>query len=148
MRTFIQKLGKSLMAPLSMIVAAGLMLGLASLLTNQMIFGDALSSVPFVDALVRCVNALAGALFSLLPLLFCLSLAIGMTREDKEIAAFASVIAFILFHTTINFFLGLNGITADTTSIEALQAGGMGLTEATQQNAASMTPCSASSPTA
>lgn len=50
MRTFIQKLGKSLMAPLSMIVAAGLMLGLASLLTNQMIFGDALTGVPFIDA--------------------------------------------------------------------------------------------------
>lgn len=136
MRTFIQKLGKSLMAPLSMIVAAGLMLGLASLLTNQMIFGDALTGVPFVDALVRCVNALASALFSLLPVLFCMSLAMGMTREDKEIATFASVIAFVLFHTTINFFLGLNGITAATTSIEALQKTGLSLTEATQQNAA------------
>ena len=104
MRTFIQKLGKSLMAPLSMIVAAGLMLGLASLLTNQMIFGDALAGVPFIDALVRCVNALASALFSLLPVLFCMSLAMGMTREDKEVATFASVIAFVLFHTTINFF--------------------------------------------
>ena len=136
MRTFIQKLGKSLMAPLSMIVAAGLMLGLASLLTNQMIFGDALAGVPFIDALVCCVNALASALFSLLPVLFCMSLAMGMTREDKEIATFASVIAFVLFHTTINFFLGLNGITAETTSIEALQKTGLSLTEATQQNAA------------
>lgn len=136
MRTFIQKLGKSLMAPLSMIVAAGLMLGIASLLTNQMIFGNVLASVPFVDALVRCVNALASSLFSLLPLLFCLSLAIGMTREDKEVAAFASVISFILFHTTINFFLSLDGITADTSSIEALRAAGLDLTGATQQNAA------------
>lgn len=136
MRTFIQKLGKSLMAPLSMIVAAGLMLGLASLLTNPMIFGSALAGVPFVDALVHCVNKLAGALFGLLPMLFCMSLAMGMTREDKEIATFSSVIAFVLFHTTISFFLGLNGVTAETTSIEALQKAGMGLTEATQQNAA------------
>ena len=83
MRTFIQKLGKSLMAPLSMIVAAGLMLGIASLLTNQMIFGDTLSSIGAVSAFISLVNKLAGALFGLLPVLFCMSLAIGMTREDK-----------------------------------------------------------------
>ena len=34
MKTFIQKLGKSLMGPLSIIVAAGLLLGLASTLQN------------------------------------------------------------------------------------------------------------------
>ena len=53
MRTFIQKFGKSMMAPLSLIVAAGLLLGLASLLTNQMIFGDALSSIAFVDGFIN-----------------------------------------------------------------------------------------------
>ena len=37
MKTFIQKLGKSLMGPLSIIVAAGLLLGLASTLQNPMI---------------------------------------------------------------------------------------------------------------
>ena len=135
MRTFIQKLGKSLMAPLSMIVAAGLMLGIASLLTNQMIFGDTLSSIGAVSAFISLVNKLAGALFGLLPVLFCMSLAIGMTREDKEIAAFASVIGFVLFHTTISFFLSLQGITADTMSVEALQKAGMSLEAATSENA-------------
>ena len=69
MRTFIQKFGKSMMAPLSLIVAAGLLLGLASLLTNQMIFGDALSSIAFVDGFINLVNKLAGQLFGLLPIL-------------------------------------------------------------------------------
>ena len=49
---------------------------------------------------------------------------------------FSSVIGFILFHTTIRFFLQINGITAETTSIDYLTSQGMSLLEATQENAA------------
>ena len=45
MKTFIQKLGKSLMGPLSIIVAAGLLLGLASTLQNPNVFGNVLQDV-------------------------------------------------------------------------------------------------------
>lgn len=40
MRTFIQKLGKSMMGPLSIIVAAGLLLGIVSILTNASLVGE------------------------------------------------------------------------------------------------------------
>lgn len=136
MRIFVQKLGKSLMGPLSIIVAAGLLLGLASTLQNPNLFGSALAHVGFINDLVSLVNALAGGLFGLLPVLFCMSVAQGMSKEDKEVATFASVIGFILFHTTIRFFLSLRGLTAETTSIEYLTSQGMGLLEATQENAA------------
>lgn len=135
MKTFIQKLGKSLMGPLSIIVAAGLLLGLASTLQNPMIFGDALANVTIVNAFVSLVNALAGGLFGLLPILFCMSVAMGMAKEDKEIATFASIIGFVLFHTTLRFFLSLNGITADTTSIDYLVSQGKDILVATQENA-------------
>lgn len=135
MKTFIQKLGKSLMGPLSIIVAAGLLLGLASTLQNPMIFGDALANVKIVNAFISLVNALAGGLFGLLPILFCMSVAMGMTREDKEIATFVSVIGFVLFHITLRFFLSLQGISAETTSIEYLMSNGMDVLKATQQNA-------------
>ena len=105
MKTFIQKLGKSLMGPLSIIVAAGLLLGLASTLQNPNVFGNVLQDVAFVNNFVSLVNALAGALFGLLPILFCMSVAQGMSREDREVATFASIIGFALFHTTIRFFL-------------------------------------------
>lgn len=136
MKTFIQKLGKSLMGPLSIIVAAGLLLGLASTLLNPNVFGNALANVEFVKNFVSLINALAGGLFGLLPILFCMSVAQGMSKEDKEVATFASIIGFILFHTTIRFFLSMNGITAETTSIDYLVGQGMNLLEATQQNAA------------
>lgn len=136
MRTFIQKLGKSLMGPLSIIVAAGLLLGLASTLQNPNVFGNALANVGFVNDFISLVNSLAGGLFGLLPILFCMSVAQGMSKEDKEVATFSSVIGFILFHTTIRFFLQANGITAETTSIDYLTSQGMSLLEATQENAA------------
>ncbi len=136
MRTFIQKLGKSLMGPLSIIVAAGLLLGLASTLQNPNVFGNALANVGFVNDFVSLINSLAGGLFGLLPILFCMSVAQGMSKEDREVATFSSVIGFILFHTTIRFFLQKNGITAETTSIDYLISQGMGLLEATQKNAA------------
>lgn len=136
MKTFIQKLGKSLMGPLSIIVVAGLLLGLASTLLNPNVFGNALANVGFVNDFVSLINALAGGLFGLLPILFCMSVAQGMSREDKEVATFASIIGFILFHTTIRFFLGLKGVNAETTSIEYLMGQGMSALEATQKNAA------------
>ena len=136
MRIFIQKLGKSLMGPLSIIVAAGLLLGLASSLQNPNVFGTALANVKFVNDFISLVNSLAGGLFGLLPILFCMSVAQGMSKEDKEVATFTSVIGFILFHTTIRFFLQINGITAETASIEYLTSQGMSLLEATQENAA------------
>ncbi|XBX08088.1 PTS transporter subunit EIIC [Enterocloster clostridioformis] len=136
MKTFIQKLGKSLMGPLSIIVAAGFLLGLASTLLNPNVFGNALANVGFVNDFVSLINALAGGLFGLLPILFCMSVAQGMSREDKEVATFASIIGFILFHTTIRFFLGLKGVNAETTSIEYLMGQGMSALEATQKNAA------------
>lgn len=136
MKTFIQKLGKSLMGPLSIIVAAGLLLGLASTLLNPNVFGNALANVGFVNDFVSLINALAGGLFGLLPILFCMSVAQGMSREDKEVETFASIIGFILFHTTIRFFLGLKGVNAETTSIEYLMGQGMSALEATQKNAA------------
>lgn len=135
MKTFIQKLGKSLMGPLSIIVAAGLLLGLASTLQNPMLFGDALANVTIVNTFVSLVNSLAGGLFGLLPVLFCMSVAMGMSKEDKEIATFVSVIGFVLFHITLRFFLSVNGITAETTSIDYLTANGMSVLDATQTNA-------------
>ena len=97
---------------------------------------NALANVGFVNDFVSLINALAGGLFGLLPILFCMSVAQGMSREDKEVATFASIIGFILFHTTIRFFLGLKGVNAETTSIEYLMGQGMSALEATQKNAA------------
>lgn len=135
MRTFIQKLGKSLMGPLSIIVASGLLLGIVSILTNTSIVGEGFANAQAVQLVVGAVSALVGMMFSLLPILFAISVATGMAKEDKEIAGFAVVICFVLFHVMLRYLLNANGITADNTSVEYLTKHGSDLLEAYQINA-------------
>lgn len=134
MRTFVQKLGKTLMGPLSIIVASGLLLGIVSILTNVNIVGESFANAQGVQAVVGAISALVGMMFSLLPILFAISVATGMAKEDKEVSAFAVVICFVLFHVMIGYLLKMNGITADNTTVEYLQAHGMDVQEAYSTN--------------
>ena len=87
MRTYIQKLGKSLMGPLSIIVASGLLLGIVSILQNPTLVGESFANATVIQGFVGGVQAIVGTMFGLLPILFAISVEIGMSREDKEIAA-------------------------------------------------------------
>lgn len=120
MRTKIQKFGKTLMGPLSIIVASGLLLGLVSILQNQSIVGVGFATSDGIQIFVKGINAIVGMMFGLLPILFAISVATGLAKEDKEVAGFAVVIAFFVFHVTIRYILSINGVTADTTSIDYL----------------------------
>lgn len=120
MRTYIQKLGKSLMGPLSIIVASGLLLGIVSILQNPALVGEGITNAAAIQTFIGGVRAVVSTMFALLPILFAISVAIGMSKEDKEIAAFSVVIAFILFHVVINYMLQINNITADNTAVDYL----------------------------
>lgn len=136
MRTFVQKLGKTLMGPLSIIVASGLLLGIVSILTNTSIVGEGFANASGVKAVVGAVQSLVGMMFSLLPILFAVSVATGLAKEDKEIAGFAVVICFVLFHVMINYLLKYNGITADNTTVDYLIKNGSSTIEAYEINSA------------
>lgn len=112
MRTAIQKFGKTLMGPLSIIVASGLLLGIVSILQNPDIVGETISNAVAIQNLIGGVRAIVSMMFGLLPILFAISVATGLAKEDKEIAGFAVVIAFIIFHVVIGYLLMLNGFTA------------------------------------
>ena len=125
MRTKIQKFGKTLMGPLSIIVASGLLLGIVSILQNPSIFGESIQNGGFLAAIITGVNSIVGMMFSLLPILFAISVAIGLANEDKEYAAFAVVIAFFIFHITLNHILTIKGINAENMSVESLLKEGL-----------------------
>lgn len=132
MKEFLQKLGKSLMMPISIIAAAGIFLGLASVLQNPMIVGEGFVSLVNVQQVIGFIRAIVAALFGNLPILFAISVAIGLAKAEKATAAFAAVIGFILFHVTISYILNLNGINSLTTSVDALVEAGSSQLEATK----------------
>ncbi|MCD8500549.1 MAG: PTS transporter subunit EIIC [Bacillaceae bacterium] len=132
MKDFLQKLGKSLMMPISIIAAAGIFLGLSAVLQNPAIVGETFVSFELVQNIIGFIRRLAGSLFGNLPILFAVSIAIGMAKKEKPTAAFASVIGFIVFHITLNYVLALNGLTAETTSVDYLIGTGLSQLEAVQ----------------
>ncbi|MEK3889529.1 PTS transporter subunit EIIC [Bacillus sp. FSL K6-3431] len=125
MRTSIQKFGKTLMGPLSIIVASGLLLGIVSILQNPALVGETVSNAVIIQNFIGGVQAIVSMMFGLLPILFAISVATGMAKDDKEIAGFAVVIAFIIFHVVIGYLLQLKDITLETTSVEYLLKQGL-----------------------
>ncbi len=136
MKSFMQKFGKSLLLPISTIAAAGIFLGLAAALQNSAIVGDSFIKIVGVQNFIGFIRKLAGLVFGNLPVFFALSIALGMAKEEKATAAFSSLIGFLVFHLTLNYLLGLNGITAETTSVKYLmENGGLSQIDASIANA-------------
>lgn len=134
MRTAVQKFGRTLLGPLSIIIFAGLLLGIVSILQNPDITGESFANADLIQTIIDGIDAFVSQLFDLLPILFALSVATGLAKEDKEIAGLAVVIGFILFNTVISFLLSLEGITSETMSIDYLTNEGYSELEAFQMS--------------
>ncbi|MCU5775666.1 PTS transporter subunit EIIC [Erwiniaceae bacterium BAC15a-03b] len=127
--------GKALMMPISVIAAAGIFLGVAAALQNPAITGDAFAQLHVPQLIIGFIRKVAGALFANLPVFFAVASAIGLAKAEKPTAAFAAVIGFIAMHVGVSATLGAKGLTAATTTAEALQKSGMDQTAAMMTSA-------------
>ncbi len=127
--------GKALMMPISVIAAAGIFLGVAAALQNPAITGEAFAAMPLPQLIIGFIRKVAGALFANLPLLFAVASAIGLAKAEKPTAAFAAAIGFIVMHVGLSATLAAKGLTATTTTVQALQAQGMDQTQAMMASA-------------
>ena len=128
MKSFMQKFGKSLLLPISTIAAAGIFLGLAAALRDSAIVGETFASLDGVQNFIGFIRKLSGLVFGNLPVFFAISISLGMAKEEKATAAFSALIGFLVFHLTLNYLLGLDGLTAETTSVKYLM-GNQGLSQ-------------------
>ncbi|HEX6533529.1 MAG TPA: PTS transporter subunit EIIC, partial [Gemmatimonadaceae bacterium] len=86
---WLQKIGKALMLPVSVLPAAGLLLGIGS------------AKFAWLPAVVSNVMAQAGgAIFSNLALIFAIGVALGLTNNDG-VAALASVVGYAVLLATM-----------------------------------------------
>lgn len=94
---WLQKIGKSLMLPVSVLPAAGILLGVGS------------AKFAVIPAVVSSVMAQAGsAIFGNLPLIFAIGVALGLTRNDG-VAALAAVVGFAVMAATMGVMAPLVG---------------------------------------
>ena len=95
---FFSALGRSLMMPIAALAACGIVLGLTSALMKAQV----VAAAPFlgeglIGFIILVLNKVSGVVFTLLPVLFAISIAMGLAKEEKEVAAFAGFIGYYTF---------------------------------------------------
>jgi PTS system glucose-specific IIC component len=99
---WLQKIGKSLMLPVAVLPAAGILLGVGS------------AKFTWLPVVVSSVMAQAGgAIFGNLPLIFAIGVALGLTNNDG-VAALAAVVGFAVMLATMGVMAPLLGYEPKT----------------------------------
>lgn len=133
----LQRVGRSFMLPIAILPVAGLFLGIGGSFTNEtMLETYGLMSVmgpgTFINAILQVLNAAGSIVFDNLPIIFAMGVAIGMAKQEKEVAALSAAIAFFVMHATIGALITdfgapeLSGATASVLGINSLQMGVFG----------------------
>jgi len=94
----LQKIGKCMMLPVSVLPVAGILLGVGS------------ANFPWLpDAVSQIMAAAGSAVFGSLPLLFAIGVAIGLTENDG-VAAMAGTVGYVVFLAAMGVCAKLSGI--------------------------------------
>lgn len=131
----LQSFGKTLLFPISLLSFMAIFLGISSAFQNN----NVIAILPFlgndiIQNTLALINKVAGIPFTYLPLLFSMSIAFGMVKKDKEVATYSAAVGYVAMLVAMSFVLSLQGITADTTTVEALTAAGNSDVQATVMN--------------
>lgn len=112
---FLQKIGKCMMLPVSVLPVAGILLGVGS--ANFSWLPDAVSQV---------MAASGSAIFGNLPLLFAIGVAIGLTENDG-VAALAGTVGYVVFLAAMGLCAKLLGTeTKPIMGIPSIETGAFG----------------------
>ena len=102
----LQKIGKAVMLPVSVLPVAGILLGVGS---------QHLSWIP--DVISNLMAAAGGAIFSNLALLFAIGVALGLAKGDG-VAALAATVGYSVLTKTLEFMSKLRHFMPDPPTIE------------------------------
>lgn len=103
---FFQKLGKSLMLPVSALPICGLLMGLGYLLCPSAMQGGAIEGV--ADHIGYFLITAGGALINNMALLFAIGVGVGMSEKNDGTGAVASLVSWL----TITTLLSADNVTA------------------------------------
>ena len=135
----LQRIGRSFMLPIAILPVAGLFLGIGGSFTNStMLETYGLTNImgegTIIYDILLVISAAGSVVFDNLPLLFAIGVAIGMAKQEKEVAALSGAIAFLIMHASIGALIKatggedamLAGSTASVLGITSLQVGVFG----------------------
>lgn len=118
---FFSALGRSLMMPIAALAACGIILGItAALLKPQVIAAAPWLGTGFLGFIILFLNKISGVVFTLIPVLFAISIAMGLAKEDKEVAAFAGFLGYYAFLVACSLVIGTNIIDFSAMKISTI----------------------------
>ncbi len=111
----LQKIGKSLMLPVSVLPIAGILLGIGA------------AKLSFMPILLSYIMSEAGgAIFGNLPLLFAIGVALGFSKNDG-VAALSSVVGYVVLLATMGVMAKVQGVeTYSIMGIDSIKTGVFG----------------------
>lgn len=134
-----QRIGRSFMLPIAILPVAGLLLGIGGSFSNETMLESygllGLMGQGTIPNMIFTVMSQAGDIvFTNLPIIFAMGVAIGMAKKEKEVAALSAAIAFFIMHAAISAMIRihggaesmLSGAAADVVGITSLQMGVFG----------------------
>lgn len=111
----LQKVGRAVMLPVSVLPVAGILLGLGSAKLGL-----------FPDAVATLLGQAGGAVFTGLPLVFAIAVAIGLSEDDGA-AAVAAVVGYVVLVATLGAGAALRGLpTTRVLGFESMETGVFG----------------------
>ena len=121
----LQRVGRSFMFPIALLPVAGLLLGIGSSFSNPTTIeaynlGWLLGEGTVLNIILSIMSATGDIIFANLPLIFAMGVALGMAKQEKEIATLSAAVAFLVMHTTISALLQVTG------KINTLEEGAIG----------------------
>ncbi len=127
----LQRVGRSFMLPIAILPVAGLLLGIGGSLTNlTMLETYGLMNImgpgTALNAVFQVMSKAGDIVFANLPIIFAIGVAIGMAKREREVAALAAVIAFLIMHASISALIYING--GEETLLEGAVTSVVGIT--------------------
>ena len=133
----LQRVGRSFMLPIAILPVAGLFLGVGGSFTNLTTletYGlmNIMGPGTFLYSIFSVMSAAGDIVFTNLPILFAMGVAIGMAKKEKEVAALSAAIAFFIMHASLGAMININGgvevlLEGATTSVLGITSLQMGV---------------------
>lgn len=129
----LQRVGRAFMLPIALLPVAGLFLGIGSSLTNPAMIETyrlegLLGEGTVLNLILTVISNVGSIIFSNLPIIFAMGVALGMAEAEKGTATLSAAIAFFVMHETIHTLLDLTGKLEAGAMLEGTVASVVGIT--------------------
>ena len=92
----------------------------AALLKTQVVEAVPFLQQPVVFYILNTLKTVSNVVFTLIPVLFAISISFGMAKEDKEVAAFAGFIGYYTFLVSASCMINSGFMNFDSLQISTI----------------------------